>query len=454
MLLDSDLIRRAIRKAAKGHSSKAEVRDMLADIDGYSIRVASAIESGSYLSMLSYREFDTTNSNGKRRHIEQPSLFTRVLQHLSIVLLRPLYDALDPRISYNCKEGYGISASNPSMSLSRFLKRNVYSRPDLRYALAIDQRHCYDHMTRKLYRRALKLLTRDAELIDFTVNVTFHGNSFPIGTPTSPFAHHVIMLAFDLWLGSVPGPKARYADDVIVFCHTKEEANAAKWRIANFWWYTYGLRAKRNPRIVDLDREPLSFCGLVIRRTPGSHSLGYCRPRSNIRLRAMRCRSDASYAAYFGIFSHTDSFNFLKSMEYRMDFSELTSKIKIKRSFDAEPISLPELSRHVFNIYDFELRYDKEGKANWVRLVVGIRETREDGTPTGNYLRYCIKTEADAIVQFIELARQEIDKGNARLPFDNVELENSCGYMFKGTTDRELYCTRDNIYLPNSSARK
>lgn len=86
----------------------------------------------------------------------------------------------------------------------------------------------------------------------------------------------------------------------------------------------------------------------------------------------------------------------------------------------------------IYAVYNFELRYDKEGKANWVRLVVGIRETGADGTPTGNYLRYCLKTEADAIVQFMELARQEMDKGNARLPFDNVELENSCGYMFKG----------------------
>lgn len=454
MHLSSDLIHQAIRKSARGHARKKEVREMLSDIDGYTLDVFASIESGSYASRLSYHEFYTTNSNGKVRHIEQPSLFTRVLQHLSMLILKPLYDRKDPRISYNCKDGYGIHAGTPQKSLSHLLKHNVYHRRDLHYALVIDQRKCYDHMARKLYRKALKFLTDDTEIIDFAVNVAFHGNSFPIGTPTSPFAHHVIMLAFDRWLGSMPGPKARYADDTIVFFHSKEEANRAKWRIMNFWWYTYGLRAKRSPQIVDLDRSPLSFCGLVLRRNHSAHDRGYCRPRANIRSRARKCKSDESYSSYFGIFSHTDSFNFLKSMEYKMDFTELTSKIKIKRSFDAEPISLPELARHVFNIYDFELRYDKEGKANWVRLVVGIRETGEDGAPTGNYLRYCLKTEADAIVQFMELARQEIDKGNAKLPFDNVELENSCGYLFKGTTNRELYCTRDNIYLPKSSARK
>jgi len=458
MLLSTESVLSAIDKAAVGHSFKPEVRDMLGNRVPYAESVMSAVMSGDYLDMMSYREFDVDNSNGKRRHVEQPSLFTRVIQHLSIVLLKPAYDRLDPKISYNCKDGYGICASNPRKSLSRFLKRNVYDRTDLHYALTVDQRKCYGHMTRKVYRNALKMLTSDSELTDFAVNVAFHGNSFPIGTPTSPFAHHVIMLAFDRWLGSIPGPKARYADDTVIFFRTREEANAAKWRIINFWWYTYGLRAKRNPCIVDVDHSPLSFCGLVLRRNPGrttsAHDKGYCRPRRNIRDRARKCRRDESYSSYFGLFSKTDSFNFLKSMEERMQFSELTQKIKIRREFDAQPISLPELARRPFNIYDFEVRHDKDGRANWVRLMVGMPELDESGEPTGKYLRYVVKTEADAIVQFMELARNAIDGVTVRLPFNNVEIENACGYMFKGSTDREIYCSKQNVVLPNSSVPK
>lgn len=448
----------AIRKSAIGHSYKSEVRDMLSDIDSYAESVLNAVSTGSYPELLAYREFDTVNTNGKRRHIEQPSLFTRVLQHLSIVLLKPLYDALDPHVSFNCKEGYGICASDRSKSLSHFLKHNVYDRRDLHYALTVDQRRCYDHITRKLYRKSLKRLTSDSGLIDFAVNVTFHGNSFPIGTPTSPFAHHVVMLAFDRWLGSVPGPKARYADDTVLFFRTSEEAAEAKWRIMNFWWYVYGIRAKRNPQIIDLDGSPLSFCGIVFRRNRGrnvtSHDKGYCRPRKNIRDRARQCRRDASYSSYFGIFSKTDSFNFLTTLEERMNFSELTQKIKITRSFDAQPISLPELAKHVFNIYDFELRYNKDGTANWVRLMVGYPEIDSEGTATGKYLRFCLKTEAEAIVQFMAMVKVAVDRGEAKLPFDGVELENACGYMFRGSTEREMYCSKENIVLPNSSVRK
>ena len=462
MLGSTEIISFAIRKSAVGHASKPEVAKMMSDIDSYTEDVYRSMNDGTYIGRLSYSTFYVTNSNGKRRRIERPSLFTRVLQHLSIKLLEPLYRRLDPKVSYNCKEGYGITASDIKKSLLHFLKHNVYERSDLHYALVIDQRKCYEHMTRKLYRKSLKMLNVDTELIDFAVNVAFNGNSLPIGTPTSPFVHHVIMLAFDRWLGSVPGPKARYADDTIMFFHTKEEAHRASWRIRNFWWYTYGILAKRNPQIVDLDKSPLSFCGTVLHRNVGtsknSHDKGYCRPRKNIRDRARNCRTDASYASYFGMLSKTDSFNFLSNMETKMDFKELTQKIKIKREFDAEPISLPDLSRHTFSIYDFELRYskDKDGNQvpNWLRMLVGIPETDSAGTPTNRWLRYCCKTEATALVQFMSMVKGLIDSGESVMPLNNVEIENSCGYMFKGSTDRELYCTRDNISLPNSSVRK
>lgn len=257
---------------------------MLANIDQYADDVLRSVSDGSYAGRLSYSTFFVTNSNGKRRRIERPSLYTRVLQHLSIRLIEPVYRRLDPGIAYNCKEGYGITASDSRKSLIHFLKHNVYERRDLHYALAIDQRKCYEHMTRKLYRKALKMLAVDTELVDFAVNVAFNGNSLPIGTPTSPFVHHVIMLAFDRWLGSVPGPKARYADDTLILFRTKEEATA--------------------------------------------------------------------------------------------------------------------------------------------------------------------------LVQYMYMVKELIDSGEPVMPLNNVEIENSCGYMFKGSTDREMYCTRDNISLPNSSVRK
>lgn len=54
----------------------------------------------------------------------------------------------------------------------------------------------------------------------------------------------------------------------------------------------------------------------------------------------------------------------------------------------------------------------------------------------------------------MELVRQAIEAGHASLPIDNCELENAIGYVFKGSTVREQYCSRENIKLPNSSVKK
>lgn len=462
MLLSTEIISNAIHNAAKGHVSKEEVQNMLANEHDYILDVANSIETSSYMSRLSYNEFNTTNSNGKKRHIEQPSLFTRVLQHLFILFIKPEYDRLDPRISFNCKEGYGISANDFSKSVSHRMKSILYERRELHYALHIDQRRCYPHMTPALFRKALKSLTKDKEIIDFGVNVTFHGKSFPIGTPTSPLAHHIIMLEFDRWLGSIAGPKIRYADDCILFFATKEEANRAKWRIKNFWWYNYHIYSKReNSRILDIDKEPISFCGLVYRRKEpklNGHGKGYVTARYNIKKAVHSCRTDASWSSYFGILSKTDSYNTLRLIEDKMNFSDLTAQIKIVREFDAQPISLADLAKHTFNIYDFELKFVKDKDtgtqvANWVRLLVGVPEYDENGESTGKWLRYTMKTESDAIVQFMEKVYALCKtSGEPVLPINDCQLENASGYMFKGSTDRELYCTHDNIHLPNSSA--
>ena len=370
--------------------------------------------------------------------------------------------ALDPEISFNCKKGYGVSSNIRRNSLSHRIKHIIYDRRDLHYALHVDQRRCYPHMSPKLFRKALKQLTGDRELIDFGVNVTFNGKSFPIGTPTSPLAHHIIMLEFDRWLGSIPGPKFRYADDTVLFFRTREEANAAKWRIRNFWWYVYGVFAKRNPHIVDIDRSPLSFCGHVFRRNPdkdiNSHGKGYTRPRENIRKATRGCTEDSSYSSYFGILSKTDSYMSLTSIEETMDFSKLTEKIKITREFDAEPISVAELAKTRFDIYDFELRYGKDkdtGQSvpNWVRLLVGVAETGDDGKATGRYLRYCTKTEASGVVAFMAEVKRLEESGEKVMPIMGCELENAAGFMFRGSTNREKYCTRENIRLPKSSSR-
>ncbi len=417
--------------AAKNHRKKKEVVDMLANIDRYADDVLMSVRDGSYQSRLEYHHFKRMNSNGKLRNISSPSLYTRVLQHLFLLYLLPTYYAADPGIALNCKTGCGIMASWPNQSVLSKLKRLVYSRREYRYALIIDQRQCYAHITRKLFRKMLgRLFREDPELVSFGVDVCFDGNVFPIGTPTSPPAHHVVMLGFDRWLGGVAPFKIRYADDCLLAFRTKEEAQEARWRVANYWWYEMRILAKTSTaRIVNLDREPLSFCGVVVRRSFGTHSRGYAVLRKNIRSKARRCRKASSWPSYYGMLSNVDGYRTMKSIEAKMNLSELTSKVKIERPLDAAHIDIQDLCGKIFSIRDYEIRCDKEGRPNWLKMLIGLTEgeKREKAFEVHGEYRY--------MVEFLKRAEDAFGK-EALLPLTGMEIEKSCGYIFKGSTNR------------------
>ncbi len=435
MKVDRTKVLLAISNAARKHGTNPEVAEMLKNRESYADDVVSSIEDGSYINRLQYRSLTKVNPNGKRRNINSPSLYTRVLQHVFLVLIMPIYKKLDPGIGMNCKDGYGINSSIKNNSVMHKVKKLMYDKRNLHYSLIVDQRRCYDHVTRKIFRQSLKKIVKDKELVDFGVEVTFCGNTFPIGTPTSPVAHHIICLGFDRWLGGVAPFKVRYADDCLLAFETKEEANEAKWRIQNYWWYEIGIRAKTTTcRIQNIDKEALSYCGFVVRRNPekviNDHDKGYCTVKQGIKHRANHCSKNESWAAYFGIFARTDSYTTMKSIEERMKLSELTKKIKIDREMDAKNISPKDLLGVKFTIYDYDLRKDKNGTANWIKFLIGIPDEK-----TGKILAREFHGGYSFLVDFIARAEKLVGKENL-LPMEDVEIESQSGFIFKDSKNQ------------------
>lgn len=440
--LTIEVVKLAIRNAASGHNGKKEVKRMMDDIDGYATMVYESIKNCTYKDELRYRRMKKVNRNGKKRDIDSPSLFTRVLQHVFILLIKDRYDRSDNHNGMNCKDDYGITANNKNNSVIHKLKHLYYDRRDLNYAVVIDQRKCYDHVKKKHIRRAMKMLTRDRWLIDFGIDVSFCGERFPIGTPTSPLLHHILCLSFDHWCKRASSFSLRYADNCFLAFATKEEANQALWRVKNFWWYELGIRSKRGEsKIVPLDM-PLDFCGYVFHRNKDkvicSHDKGYVRVRRAIAMRASRCKNNDSYSSYFGLLQHADAFRLLNKIEKDMKLRELTAKIRIDRSMDAPNIKPSDLVGKMFCIYNYEIRRDANGMANWIKLLIGIREVDEDGVETGRERAYELHGAYTYLVEFIQRCEKVFGKAQM-LPLEDMEIEQSCGYIFKGSTNQITY---------------
>lgn len=430
----------AANRAFREHESSSEVVEFRKAFGERCAQLYAALQDGSWKERIAYRQLEKTNSNGKRRKIDSPSLETRIYQHLFLLLIGPLYTAKDNGVGLNCKPGYGITATDRRKSVLRRLKHLYYDRRDLHYCLVMDQRKCYEHVSVKTFRRALKQLVDDPWLVDFAVGVCFVNGHLPIGTPTSPMVHHIVMLTCDHFVRSLAPVAVRYADDHLLAFATKEGAQAAKWRLKNFWWYRLGMRAKRGATIRPLS-DPLDFCGYVFHRNPDKgicdHGKGYVTMRERTARSAKRCRNDRSWAAYFGLMQHADAFSLMTRIEKKMKLRELTQKIRIDRKMDARHIDIKELVGVTLTLYDYEVRYNQRQEPNWVKCLVGVEEV-VDGKPTGRTLAFEFHGNYQGIVQFLVACERAYGK-SAMLPIEEVEIENQCGYIFKESTNQIKY---------------
>lgn len=447
-MLTKEDIEKAMKKATIGHRGKWEVVRMLKDPEHYRDRLYKDLLTGEYVSNIHYKEMEKTGKNGKTRHLMSPSLYTRVLQIAWCAAVQPYYKQHDPMDGLNCKVGCGITAPTRKRGVVKRMKHILYDRRDLQYGLVIDQRKCYDHIKKSVFRRKLSRAVKDKWLVEFGCNIVLTPEGrLPIGTPSSPLAHHIVMLYMDCMIRSLAPIQVRYADNVFLASSSKEELQRAKWRIKNWWWYDLGVRAKRqDTRIFPLSL-PFDFCGYVFHRNEdkkvSDHDKGYTTIRRSIAKRIRHCKNNASYASYFGIMKHADSYRLMQETEQNMKLHELSSRIRIDRKMDAQRIEVRELadSGVVFAIYDYELRRDKDGKANWIKCLIGIQEV-VDGQPTGKVLAREFHGNYSCLIEAIESWEKEFGR-SAMLPIEDVTIENQCGYIFRGSTNQLKYIEYD-----------
>lgn len=439
-------------------------------------RLYTAMQDGSYKEQLRYYKKTIVNNNRKVRHIDAPLLDALLLEHLWLVVLKPLYEEVNSGVARNCLPERGITARRREYSVLKEAKRLFYDLRHLHWLVDVDQRQCYQHLTVKSYRRGMKVL-RDQMmaktaagsvpvgfpggiclcdvsfwrwLTDFGEAVGFIDGRLPIGTPTSPYIHQIAMLGFDLWLTENFTWALRYADNVFIAVHSRQEANAALWRVRQFWWYELGMRAKRQTaHIVAIDDKGVDICGYKLFRHPDKrvtdHDKGLTLIRRTTLERARKADNDKSWASYFGMMQHADTFRIMQQIERDMKLTELTKKIRIDREMDAKNMKMQDVpSLQTLTLYKYEIRQSK-GEDNWIKCLIGTPEmNKETGEPTGRTLAYVFHGNYQGIIRWI----RELEKlfpNKEFLPIEDARIVNECGYIFEGSTNQLKYIEEGEI---------
>ena len=449
-MVTEQTVRDAFHKASEGRKKKPVVVEFEKNLTDNCKLIADIINGGRVSEHVKYVKLKRRNANGKWRDIDAPTFFTLVMQHVWIMLAKPLYMSAETGIARNCIEGRGICSEDIDKGLLRPMRRLFYDLRQYTHLVLIDERKCYEHTTLASYRKGMKAIGASRKLIDFGEAVGFVRGILPIGTPTSPLMHHIAVFPFDLWLVENYPQALRYADNVFVPVTSLEEGQQAMWRIKMFWWYELRVRAKsKEQRVISIDSKPVDICGFPLCRfepRKDNHGKGLTRIRKSIWHNAMHAETKESWASYFGILSHADCYGSLTNKCKEMKLEELASRCKLKRAMDAIEYDPREvLDIESFDIIDYEILQDKKShEDNWINLFCGVRK---EGS---NKLKaFAFHGNMKCIYRWIRMLEEEFGD-RSFLPIEDARLIKRRGYLLDGTAeiieeiDPEEYYSRTN----------
>jgi hypothetical protein len=296
-------------------------------------------------------------SSPKLREVFASDFRDRVVHHLLIRDLEPIFEPLFIYDSYSCRKDKGIHLA--VKRLQKFTQNrdyNYYLQLDIKsFFLTINKNILFEKIRETLLKRdpskAQRVLYLSNKIIfdDPTKNYRFKGNrknlkhlppnktlfnmpknqGLPIGNLTSQFFANVYMNDFDNFLKRKLKVKyyMRYVDDMVLLGRSKDELNSLKIEIEKYLKNNLNLKLREQYYLRHIKRG-IDFLGYIVKPT---HTLVRQRVVNNFKYKKAKFLTDCFIngtcsfedalkfkeinASFYGHIKHADSYKLMKKYQ-------------------------------------------------------------------------------------------------------------------------------------------